>query len=78
MFKYKNQTEAYRVQPNDTIYPDCQMINPKGKILFKVLSAVRVDAENILFRLTLPGSLLTIPYKCNSITTLKGVFAVNN
>lgn len=76
MFQYKNKTIAHKVRVNDTLYPDCKAINPKGDILFKV-AAIAAQGDKLLFRLTLPGSLLTIPYKADPLDTVKGVFAVN-
>lgn len=76
MFRYQNKTQAYKVKPNDTLYPNCKTINPKGDILFKV-AAITKAGDSLLFRLTLPGSMLTIPYKLDPLDTVKGVFAVN-
>lgn len=77
MFKYKNKASAHQVKVNDTLYPECKAINPKGDKLFKVV-AIAAQGDKLLFRLTLPGSLLTIPYKADPLDTVKGVFAVND
>lgn len=76
MFTYKNKTVAHKVKVYDTLYPECKAINPKGDILFKVV-AIATKGDKLLFRLTLPGSLLTIPYTADPLDTVKGVFAVN-
>lgn len=77
MFAYKNLTEAYKVQNGDSIFPESKMINPNGKILFTVQSLERVGTD-ILFKLTAKGSAFIFPYKAPALSTVKGVFAVNN
>jgi len=76
VFVYKNRTVAHLVKPNDALYPNCKAINPKGSLLFKV-AAISKKGDQLLFNLTLPGSMLHIPYKIDPLETVTGVFAVN-